>query len=108
MSRKQEIVVAGPPAKMAARTQGPEPEQRNRALHPSEHGPRREGLATRSRGKQAFKQGDVTRALKGAIKAGLDVHGLEIVADTGNIRLDLKPSDQQSAQKSGNEWDGVR
>jgi hypothetical protein len=45
---------------------------------------------------------------KGAVKAGLNVHGVEIDADTGNIRLAVKPPDQPSAEQSVNEWDEVR
>ena len=40
-----------------------------------------------SRGAQTFKQGDFTRALKGAVKAGLDVKRAEIDKKTGNIIL---------------------
>jgi hypothetical protein len=34
-----------------------------------------------SRGAQKFKQGDVTKALKGAVKAGLNVQRVEIDRD---------------------------
>ena len=40
-----------------------------------------------SRGAQTFKQGDVTKALKGAVNAGLSVKRVEIDKKTGNIIL---------------------
>jgi hypothetical protein len=60
-----------------------------------------------SRGKQAFKQGDVTRAVKGALKAGLDVELVKI-DEAGKIAVFVKRPDEQSAEPSVNEWDGVR
>lgn len=59
------------------------------------------------RGKQAFKQGDVTRAVKGAVNAGLDVQGVEVDGDTGNIRVMVKKPDQPSPEEPVNEWDDV-
>jgi hypothetical protein len=60
------------------------------------------------RGKQAFKRGDVTRAVKGAVNAGLDVQGVEVDADAGNIRVTVKKPDPPTAEKPVNEWDAVR
>jgi hypothetical protein len=45
-----------------------------------------------SRGPQSFKQGDVTRALKGAVAAGIDVKHVEIGRD-GKIILIAGPQD---------------
>jgi hypothetical protein len=41
-----------------------------------------------SRGAQTFRQGDVTKALKAAVKAGLKVQRAEVRAD-GSIILDF-------------------
>jgi hypothetical protein len=43
-----------------------------------------------SRGAPTFKQGDVTKALKGAEKAGMKVQRAEVRAD-GSILLDFDP-----------------
>jgi hypothetical protein len=43
-----------------------------------------------SRGEQTFKQTDVTKALKGAEKAGLKVQRAEVRKD-GSILLDFDP-----------------
>jgi hypothetical protein len=57
-----------------------------------------------SRGKQLFKQRDVTRAVKAALKAGLDVELVKI-DEAGTIAVSVKPPGQKS---SVNEWDEVR
>ena len=59
-----------------------------------------------SRGAQTFKQGDVTKALKGAEKAGFKVQRAEIGAD-GRIVLDFTEQAQQTANVA-NEWDSVK
>jgi hypothetical protein len=59
-----------------------------------------------SRRNQAFRQGDVTKAVKGAAKAGREVQRVEI--EPGKIVLVLVPPGQQSAAQSKNEWDEVR
>jgi hypothetical protein len=61
-----------------------------------------------SRGAQTFKQGDVTRAIKGAVKAGLKVARFEIedgkiVVFAGNDGLS-----EARIQPDANEWDGVQ
>jgi hypothetical protein len=59
-----------------------------------------------SRAAQPFKQGDVTKALRGAVKAGVSVSRVEIDKKTGNIILftgEVLPS-----AASGNEWDNIR
>lgn len=43
-----------------------------------------------SRGAQSFKQGDVTKALKAAVKAGFKVQRAEVRQD-GSILLDFDP-----------------
>jgi hypothetical protein len=53
-----------------------------------------------SRGAPTFKQGDVTKALKGAEKAGLKVQRAEVRKD-GSILLDFDPP--ASAPDTNNE-----
>jgi hypothetical protein len=59
-----------------------------------------------SRGRHAFKQGDVTKAVKGAVKAGVSVSRVEIDKKTGNIILFTGEPPPSAA--TGNEWDDVR
>jgi hypothetical protein len=56
-----------------------------------------------SRGAHKFKQGDVTKAVKGAVNAGLSVKRIEI--QDGKIVLYAgRPDDRAQA----NEWDDVQ
>lgn len=59
-----------------------------------------------SKGPQKFKQGDVTRALKGAVNAGLAVKRVEIDRD-GRIVV-ITEDMLKSVRSSVNEWDDVR
>ncbi|WP_024513471.1 hypothetical protein [Bradyrhizobium sp. ARR65] len=61
-----------------------------------------------SRGKQSFKQTDVTRAMKAAQNAGFDVQGVEIEPSTGKFRVLTKRPDQPRLDEPVNEWDDVR
>ena len=57
-----------------------------------------------SRGAQPFKQGDVTKALRGVVKAGVSVSRVEI--KDGKITVftgEVLPS-----AATGNEWDNIR
>jgi hypothetical protein len=58
-----------------------------------------------SHGAQTFKQGDLTRALRAAEKAGYKVQGAEVRKD-GSIRLDFgrRPTALQR-DLDLNEWD---
>lgn len=56
-----------------------------------------------SRGVHKFKQGDVTKALKGAVNAGVKVQRVEIDT-TGKIILFTGSSTEPTA----NEWDDVK
>jgi len=58
-----------------------------------------------SRGAHKFKQGDVTKAIKGAVNAGLAVKRFEIDRD-GKIVVFAGRPDNQPA--STNEWDDVQ
>lgn len=55
-----------------------------------------------SRGPQAFKQGDVTKAIKAAVKAGARVARVEII--DGKIVVHLADEEQQTTTKP-NEWE---
>ena len=55
-----------------------------------------------SRGPGAFKQSDVTRALRGAAKAGMDVGRVEIAKDG---RIIVVPSSMMSVVAPQNELD---
>jgi hypothetical protein len=57
-----------------------------------------------SRGVHKFKQGDITKAIKGAVNAGLAVKRVEI--EGGKIVVFAGRPDNQSA--STNDWDDVR
>ena len=59
-----------------------------------------------SRGTHTFRQGDVTKALKGAQNAGLEVQRVEIEA--GKIVVFAGRPDQRPGERSANEWDDVR
>jgi hypothetical protein len=59
-----------------------------------------------SRGAQSFKQGDVTKAVRGAVAAGIEVERVEI-AD-GKIIVFAGRSDKPTAASTGNEWDNVK
>jgi hypothetical protein len=57
-----------------------------------------------SRGVHKFKQGDVTKAIKGAVNAGLSVKRVEI--EGGKIVVFAGRPDSQGAP--ANEWDEVQ
>jgi hypothetical protein len=59
-----------------------------------------------SRGTHTYRQADVTKALKGAQNAGLEVQRVEIEA--GKIVVFAGKSDQRAEVRSANEWDDVR
>ncbi|WMT77444.1 hypothetical protein [Bradyrhizobium sp. Ash2021] len=60
-----------------------------------------------SRGEHTFKQGDITKALKAAEKAGLKVHRTEVRQD-GSILLDFDPPAAAPQDPNVNEWDSVK
>jgi hypothetical protein len=59
-----------------------------------------------SRGGQSFKQGDFTKALRGAEKAGFKVQRAEVRPD-GSIILELNAL-QQETDASVNPWNSVK
>lgn len=61
-----------------------------------------------SRGQQTFKQSDVTKALKAAVKAGIAVERVEIDKYGKIVVVTARPEDAVSGEKPGkNEWDVV-
>ena len=60
-----------------------------------------------SRAAPTFKQGDVTRALKAAERAGLKVQRAEVRRD-GSILLDFDPTATAPQDPNVNEWDTVK
>ena len=61
-----------------------------------------------SRGAQTFKQGDVTKALKAAAKAGYRVQRAEVRRD-GSILLDFDRAPPTTPDDPNtNEWDAVK
>jgi hypothetical protein len=55
-----------------------------------------------SRGRQTFKQGDVTKAIKGATQAGVRVARVEITED-GRIIIHVENNEPKAAPRG--EWD---
>jgi hypothetical protein len=61
-----------------------------------------------SRGAQSFTQNDITKALKGAVKAGLNPRRTEIDKKTGNIIMTFTGApDAGEPPTDRNEWDDV-
>jgi len=61
-----------------------------------------------SRGQQTFKQRDVTKALKAAVKAGIAIERFEIDKDGKIIIVTAKAKDAVNGDNpEKNEWDGV-
>ncbi|MFY9958946.1 hypothetical protein [Bradyrhizobium sp.] len=60
-----------------------------------------------SRGPQSFRQGDVTKALKAAEKAGFKVQRAEVRKD-GSILLDFDSPAKKPDDPNVNEWDAVK
>jgi len=56
------------------------------------------------RGRSTFKEGDLTRALRAAKKAGANVARAEVARD-GKIVLVLKKDDEAPSMSERNEWD---
>lgn len=61
-----------------------------------------------SRGQQTFKQGDVTKALRAAVKAGISIARVEIDKDGKIVIVAARSADLSNGEMSEkNEWDGV-
>ena len=61
-----------------------------------------------SRGQQTFKQRDVTKAIKAAVKAGIDVERVEIDKNGKIVIVTAKAEDAVNGDNpEKNEWDGA-
>ena len=61
-----------------------------------------------SRGQQTFKQRDVTKALKAAVKAGIAIERFEIDKDGKIVIVTSKAEEAVNGDNpEKNEWDGV-
>jgi hypothetical protein len=58
------------------------------------------------RGRSTFKEGDLTRALRAAKKAGANVARVEVARD-GKIVLVLKKDGEAPSESERNEWDEI-
>jgi hypothetical protein len=62
-----------------------------------------------SRGAQSFKQGDVSKAIRAAVKAGLPVARVEVSPEGRIIVIAGKPrEEEQNPTTEANEWDSVK
>lgn len=60
-----------------------------------------------ARGPCTFKQQDVTRALRAAVAAGIDVQRIEIDRDGKIIVVTGKPQEVADEGRGENEWDRI-
>ena len=60
-----------------------------------------------SRGVQSFTQGDVTKAVKGVVKAGLKAGRVEIVPGKISVFFS-EPEPAELQNEDANEWDSVK
>jgi hypothetical protein len=61
-----------------------------------------------SRGRQHFRQSDVFKAIKAAVRAGLPVARVELSSDGRIIVIAGKPEQEQNSGTEVNEWDSVK
>ncbi len=65
-------------------------------------------LTAVARGPSTFKQQDVTRAIRAARAAGIEVQRIEIEIDPGKIVVVAgKPTEPDIEDTTPNEWDGA-
>jgi hypothetical protein len=60
-----------------------------------------------SRGRQTFKQIDVTKALKATVNAGITVARVEIDKEGKIVVVPVKAGDETGDRLERNEWDAV-
>jgi len=60
-----------------------------------------------SRGQPTFKQSDLTKALKAAVKAGINVDRFEIDKSGRIVVVTAKTVDADRTNPEENEWDNV-
>jgi hypothetical protein len=61
-----------------------------------------------SRGAQSFTQADLTKAVKGVVKAGVQVGRVEITAGKITVFAGRAGVNEAEIEVTGNEWDGVK
>jgi hypothetical protein len=61
-----------------------------------------------SRNAHTFKQGDISKAIKAAVKAGLPVARVEVSPEGRIIVIAGKPEQEQAPTAEANEWDSVK
>ena len=61
---------------------------------------------TRPRTPSAFKQRDLTRAVKAVVAAGVDIARVEI-DKAGTIRIITVKAEPNGRDREGNEWDSI-
>jgi hypothetical protein len=60
-----------------------------------------------TRGHLSFKETDLVRAIKSAIKAGLQVAGFEINPKTGSIVVHVDRPEPPTTENGGDTWSDV-
>jgi hypothetical protein len=60
-----------------------------------------------SRGQQTFRQSDLTKAVKGMVKAGLSVSRAEIERTGKIVVVAATPQNEDGDRHEENEWDEV-
>jgi hypothetical protein len=60
-----------------------------------------------SRGQQTFRQGNVTKAVKGAVKAGIAVGRVEVTKDGTIVIIPATSENTAEREPEKNEWDEV-
>jgi hypothetical protein len=62
-----------------------------------------------ARGAQTFRQADITRAIKAAVRAGVPVARVEVSPEGRIIVIAGKPrEEEQNPTTEANEWDSVK
>lgn len=61
-----------------------------------------------SRGDQAFRQGDITKAVRAMVKAGVSVKRVEIAHGRIMVYAGDAASSDTKVDSDANEWDGVK
>ena len=66
-----------------------------------------ESRRPRTRAPSTFRQQDVTKALRAAVAAGLQVAGVKVNSHTGEIELVIGEARASKGGEEANEWDSI-